>query len=136
MQNCLAVVLAAGRGSRMYPLSEEFPKCLLPVANKPLIWYSVQLLERSGFRGQCDNPCIRVSTALYTEAVVVVREKESGDVLEVLNQLEGMTLQFSLVRIPDSEDWGTADSLRHLRGKLKVRCSATFKVLQWCSGLP
>ena len=52
MQNCLAVILAAGRGSRMYPLTEECPKCLLPVANRPLIWYPVQLLERSGFQGE------------------------------------------------------------------------------------
>lgn len=56
----------------------------------------------------------------FTEAVVVVREKESSSVLEVLNQFGGVTLQFSLVCIPDSEDWGTADSLRHIRGKLKV----------------
>lgn len=51
MQNCLAVILAAGRGSRMYPLTEECPKCLLPLANRPLIWYPVQLLERAGFQG-------------------------------------------------------------------------------------
>ena len=50
----------------------------------------------------------------------MVREKESSNVLEVLNRFGGMTLQFSLVCIPDSEDWGTADSLRHIRGKLKV----------------
>ncbi|CAI8013772.1 Translation initiation factor eIF-2B subunit gamma [Geodia barretti] len=112
MQNCLAVILAAGRGSRMYPLSEESPKCLLPVANQPLIWYSVQLLERSGFQ----------------EAVVVVREKESSSVLEVLNQFGGVTLQFSLVCIPDSEDWGTADSLRHIRGKLKLQHSDVLVV--------
>ena len=55
---------------------------------------------------------------------MVVRETESRAVLEVLNQLVsgagGVRLAFSLVPIPDSEDWGTADSLRHLRGKLKV----------------
>ena len=58
------------------------------------------------------------------EAVVVVREAEYRVVLEVLNQLVsgagGVGLAFSLVQILDSEDWGTADSLRHLRGKLKV----------------
>lgn len=52
---------------------------------------------------------------------MVVREAESRAVLDVLNQLvTGMDLAFSLVQIPDSDDWGTADSLRHLRGKLKV----------------
>lgn len=52
MQNCLAVILAAGRGSRMFPLTEETPKCLLPVANKPLVWYTLELLKRGGFQGR------------------------------------------------------------------------------------
>ena len=69
----------------------------------------------------CCFPNKRKKSCLFKEAVVVVREKESSNVLEVLNQFEGVTLQFSLVRIPDSEDWGTADSLRLLRGKLKVK---------------
>ena len=46
------VILAGGRGSRMYPLTEECPKALLPVANRPLIWYPVQLLEKNGFEGR------------------------------------------------------------------------------------
>lgn len=55
---------------------------------------------------------------------MVVREAESRAVLDVLNQLvTGMDLAFSLVQIPDSDDWGTADSLRHLRGKLKVQAT-------------
>ena len=43
--------MAAGRGSRMYPLSENFPKPLLPVGNLPLIWYPLHLLLTSGFEG-------------------------------------------------------------------------------------
>ena len=54
----------------------------------------------------------------------MVKETESSNVLEVLNQLFGCEgFDFSLVQIPDSDDWGTADSLRHLRGKLKVALS-------------
>lgn len=45
------VILAAGRGSRMYPLTEDYPKALLPVGNMPLIWYPIKLLENSGFKG-------------------------------------------------------------------------------------
>ena len=55
---------------------------------------------------------------------MVVREAEYRAVLDVLNQLVsgagGVRLAFSPVQIPENEDWGTADSLRHLRGKLKV----------------
>lgn len=46
-----AVIMAAGRGSRMYPLTENFPKSILPVCNLPLIWYPLNLLEKSGFEG-------------------------------------------------------------------------------------
>jgi len=47
-----AVILAGGRGSRMYPLTENIPKALLPVANRPLIWYPVKYLETAGFPGE------------------------------------------------------------------------------------
>lgn len=39
------VILAAGRGSRMGPLADYFPKALLPVANVPLIVRHVQTLR-------------------------------------------------------------------------------------------
>jgi len=34
-----AVIMAAGTGSRMFPLTERIPKALLPVGNLPVIWY-------------------------------------------------------------------------------------------------
>lgn len=46
------MILAGGQGSRMYPLTEECPKALLPVGNMPLIWYPVHLLEKNGFKGR------------------------------------------------------------------------------------
>ncbi|KAK7803198.1 hypothetical protein U0070_005745, partial [Myodes glareolus] len=44
-----AVVMAVGGGSRMTDLTPSIPKPLLPVGNKPLIWYPLNLLERVGF---------------------------------------------------------------------------------------
>lgn len=47
-----AVVMAAGRGSRMTDLTSRIPKPLLPVGNKPMIWYTVDMLEKVGFQGR------------------------------------------------------------------------------------
>jgi translation initiation factor eIF-2B subunit gamma len=33
----------------MYPLTEKFPKALLPIGNKPMIAYQIEMLERNGF---------------------------------------------------------------------------------------
>ncbi|HXS29142.1 MAG TPA: nucleotidyltransferase family protein [Steroidobacteraceae bacterium] len=43
-----AMVLAAGRGERMRPLSDRTPKPLLPAGGKPLIGHMLERLARAG----------------------------------------------------------------------------------------
>lgn len=43
-----AVILAGGRGTRLYPITYEIPKPLLPVNKKPIINYLVDLFQREG----------------------------------------------------------------------------------------
>jgi mannose-1-phosphate guanylyltransferase len=39
-----ALVLAAGYGTRMHPLSQHLPKPLMPVVGRPLLWHSITKL--------------------------------------------------------------------------------------------
>jgi dTDP-glucose pyrophosphorylase len=44
------VILAAGRGSRMAPFSESYPKPILPICNKPLIERQIEIMKDLGIR--------------------------------------------------------------------------------------
>lgn len=98
-----AIILAAGHGSRMMDLTAKIPKALLPVANKPMIWYPVQTLIRAGFQ----------------EATIVCHRSSQGKIQMALEDIHKVDLKLEFVSIPDNEDWGTADTLRNMRDKIK-----------------
>ena len=43
-----ALILAAGKGERLQPLTDYKPKAMLPVCNKPLIDYQIEMLRKHG----------------------------------------------------------------------------------------
>lgn len=59
-----AIILAAGRGQRMRPLTDHTPKPLLEVHGKPLIQWHIEALARAGVRD------IVVNTAWLEERIV------------------------------------------------------------------
>ena len=50
-----AMILAAGRGMRMRPLTDTTPKPLLPVQGRPLMQWSMDALARGGFHQMVIN---------------------------------------------------------------------------------
>lgn len=62
------VVLAGGTGSRLYPLTKITNKHLLPVYDKPMIYYPIQTLVDAGIR----------------EILLVTGGKNAGDFLRLL----------------------------------------------------
>jgi len=43
-----AIILSAGQGRRLLPLTERVPKCILPVRGRPLIAWQIDTLARCG----------------------------------------------------------------------------------------
>jgi mannose-1-phosphate guanylyltransferase len=45
-----ALLLAAGLGTRLRPLTDKWPKCLMPIGGRPLLEYWLETLWQSGVR--------------------------------------------------------------------------------------
>ena len=46
----VGVILAGGRGTRMFPFSDQYPKPLLPICNKPLVVYQIEMMKELDIR--------------------------------------------------------------------------------------
>jgi MurNAc alpha-1-phosphate uridylyltransferase len=78
------MILAAGRGERMRPLTENLPKPMLQVCGKPLLQYHVEALARAGYTDLVINharfgECIEAWFADGAEFGVNIRYSAEGD---------------------------------------------------------
>ena len=88
------VILAGGTGSRLMPLTNVCNKCLLPVYNKPMIYYPIQTMVDSGIK----------------DILLVCGGNSAGEFLRILGNGE----QFGLRHLHytyQSEPRGIADAL-------------------------
>lgn len=76
-----AVVLAAGKGSRLYPVTHHIAKPLLPIANRPTLHYAFDALKEIGIHDIC----------------LVVGENE-GQMRDALGDGSGLGIKLSYVR--------------------------------------
>ena len=85
------MILAAGRGERMRPLTDTCPKPLLKLRGKPLIEYHLDAFGRSGFRdvvvntawlGEQIEDCYGHETGAGTRIVYSHEGKDFGGALE------------------------------------------------------
>jgi UDP-N-acetylglucosamine diphosphorylase / glucose-1-phosphate thymidylyltransferase / UDP-N-acetylgalactosamine diphosphorylase / glucosamine-1-phosphate N-acetyltransferase / galactosamine-1-phosphate N-acetyltransferase len=92
-----AVILAAGEGKRVRPLTRGRPKALIPVANRPIIEYVIEALLKNGIRD-----------------IVVVVGYRKEQVIRFLNQLD-----VPIDVVVQSKQLGTAHALQCAESKLK-----------------
>ena len=100
-----AVILAAGEGRRLRPLTERMPKPMLSIAGKPILEHNVRLLVRHGIRE------IFINTHHCPGAI----SAHFGD-----GSAFGASIEYS----QEESVLGTAGALLPLRGRL----SSTFLV--------
>lgn len=89
-----AIILAAGRGNRMRPLTDERPKPLLAVQGKPLLQWHVDALARAGCRRSV------VNTAWLGEQIPAFfgpqPQSSSGQPVELAYSAEGEDFGYAL----------------------------------------
>lgn len=102
------MILAAGRGERMRPLTDLTPKPLLPVAGKPLIVWHLERLARAGFRD------------------IVINHAHLGDQIEVLLG-DGSAWQLQIAYSP--EPTGALETAGGIANALPLLGEAPFLVV-------
>jgi len=77
-----AIILSAGQGRRLLPLTENLPKCLLPVADKPVLAWQIDALSAAGVNEIIIVAGFQISRI---EALLQARYAEQANIRIVFN---------------------------------------------------
>ncbi len=99
-----AIVLAAGRGERMRPLTDTCPKPLLKVRGKPLMQWPMEALAANGFGHQLVNTAwLGGHIEAYFESILALSPKEildssllNSELLQITYSHEGADFGYAL----------------------------------------
>lgn len=103
MSTTKAIILAAGRSSRLYPITLERPKCLLELGGKPIIQWQIEILRKIGI----------------SDIVVVVGYKK-----EVIMGQIGNTVRYRVYE--DFDKTNNLHTLHHVKDELDQDCLILF----------
>jgi UDP-N-acetylglucosamine diphosphorylase / glucose-1-phosphate thymidylyltransferase / UDP-N-acetylgalactosamine diphosphorylase / glucosamine-1-phosphate N-acetyltransferase / galactosamine-1-phosphate N-acetyltransferase len=96
-----AIILAAGKGAKMWPYGEVRPKCLLPVANQAVIEHQVNGLRASGVE--------RIIVAAHHHISRIQSLFRNDPLVEIIDVRETKGSAHSLLRasshVPDETFW-------------------------------
>lgn len=103
MNTVKAIILAAGRSSRLYPITLEKPKCLLELGGKPIIQWQIETLRKIGI----------------SDIVVVVGYKKEVIMDQVGDEVRYRTYE-------DFSKTNNLHTLHHVRDELDQDCLILF----------
>lgn len=92
----MGVILAAGKGTRMRPFSEHWPKPILPVLGKPLMAYQLEMMAGLGIRrvvvviGHLGHEVVRAlgDGSRYGVTIDYVEQEEMLGIAHAVSRLE------------------------------------------------
>ncbi len=93
-----AVILAGGSGTRVAPLSENYPKHLLPIAGKPAIFHNLDAVSD------------------FVDEIIIVQNKNKFMEKAIGSSYAGKKVSYAVQELPR----GTGDALRYAKTKGKV----------------
>lgn len=120
-----AMLLAAGRGERMRPLTDHTPKPLLPVRGKPLMQWHLEALARAGVhRAVVNTDWLGPQIVAAFDSVFVLQPP--SDMREQLSKQELIEIEYS----HEGQDFGGAlETAGGIARALPLLCPADPPVL-------